>query len=174
MSVRNQAATASALLVVLSIGGCGDGSNGATQSATDLSPTETTFAEGGAKTTCPAQLTGEPKASTCRLAFEEVPIERCPSGGPGGFDITASGIPCAEARALRLPLGAGPLGKQRAEGSPRATTYRAWIATGPFTDPKPKRPTQWTCLKRFNSTAAEGVRHTCWNESGDSVAFSAG
>lgn len=119
------------------------------------------LADGGAKTTCPGELVGAASPETCTLAFEDVVMTHCGDRGPGGFNLMASGITCAETRQLRLPLGGGgaPSYRRAFEG-----VYRPWLATGGFVNPKPTEPIGWTCWHRWDPEAPQGgVRHVCWN-----------
>jgi hypothetical protein len=138
-----------------------------TTATPDLGTPRTAFAEGGAKTTCPATVVEEETRTTCTLAFEDVAVRDCADRGPGGFDVMASGISCAEARGLRLPLGSRTFSSYRRAGE---DVYSPWLATGRFTDPNPTEPIGWTCWHRWDPEAPQGgIRHVCWN--GDAVAL---
>lgn len=125
-------------------------------------PSQVAFSERGAKTTCPADVTGTPSPSTCLLAFERGGLRDCKDKGPGGYNVMASGVTCPEARQLRLPLGShGPGGYDRRS----AGVFRPWLAKGSFASSKPLKPVKplgWTCSYLYEPRLAN-IRYVCWN-----------
>ena len=104
------------------------------------------------------------------MAYEDVDMRNCPSGGPGGGDVQAAGVPCALARRLRIPVGAGGF-EDLTEPGVQKNVYRPWLATGSYKDPKPQAAIGWTCFKSFDPDGSWGIQHVCWNGTGGIVLF---
>lgn len=121
------------------------------------------FVDRGGKTTCPASVSETDSRAICKLVVEDLGMTRCADHGPGGFDVMASGVSCAQARQLRLPLGIRGFSSYRRPGE---GVFRPWLATGPLADPSPVRAIGWTCWHRWDPAAPDGgIRNVCWSDS---------
>lgn len=170
MSLSRDATVLSAILASVLLAACSNDSSTAEDAGEpEQSPVESVeFAEGGAKVDRCAPVVTEVESS-CKLAFEEPRFKQCPDGGPGGGEVSASGVSCALARQLRLPVGAGGAFKYGA--GVQEAVYRPWLARGSFTDPTPVRAMGWTCHKWFDPDGRAAVRHVCWSDEGGIVLF---
>lgn len=160
------------VVVIAALSACDDSGADAEQgpSASSVAETHGQSAERTARIAeCPARVTGD-RVRPCILVFRDARLRECGDGGPGGFDVMASGISCDGARHLRVSLGARGFSSFRRPGE---AIYRPWLATGTFSDAEAVRPIGWTCWKRWDPTSKveDGIRNVCWSDRGAIVLF---
>lgn len=110
------------------------------------------------KADCPPQLTGEADTSQCSLVFLADDGNSCDDSGPGGSDLTVSGISCELGRALRTPFSGVFTDFDREQD----VTYRPTLATGQWPNLTPTEMTGWTCRASFVGGRSS---YSCWHGS---------